>query len=168
MRLSHGTGSQSTLTQTAGTINATGDMIVGDVAQGFYNPSGGTTNIAGKLVLGNSVGSNGSVTESGSAIINVGTSTVSSPWVDIGSTGTGTYTINGGYLIAYTSTGFNVGDMSTSSGTLNVNGGTIFARPLRRQTQHCPGYCYSNRRNLQCNAIRRRGRSHRRIRLLQR
>ena len=130
VRLSHGPGSQTTLTQVAGTISATGDMIVGDVGQGTYKPSGGTANIGGKLILGNSAGSSGSVTQSGSASINVGTSTTNAPWADVGLSGTGTYTINGGTLTAYTSSGFNVGDVNSSSGTLNINGGTVRLRDL--------------------------------------
>jgi outer membrane autotransporter protein len=109
-----------------------GAIIVGDVGSGTLIISNGgavktTGNLAGSVLIGNQVGSNGTVTVGGGA----GTSNLEnaapvghSGNFYVGYAGTGTLNVNAGGTV----TGFydmKLGIDPTGSGTLNVDGGTI-------------------------------------------
>ncbi|MGC3959939.1 MAG: autotransporter-associated beta strand repeat-containing protein [Verrucomicrobiota bacterium] len=142
------------LNQTAGTINITGEMFVGNVGAGIYNLSGGTNTVANWIGVGRS-GGNGVLNMTGgvlnktgggnliqasyqnlpghdvSGILNHSGGTINMQsgevWVPEGSSGFGT--VSGTYNLSGTavmnvSSWFAIG-RNGASGTLNMTGGTI-------------------------------------------
>ena len=114
------------LTQNGGTLNANGGFVAGSSGSGAVNLSGsGVINVTGAgaaFSFGDSATGIGSLVQSGSSVISLGTSAQGIGYASIGRAGSASYTLNGGSFTAYTF--LNVGDVAGGSGTLNVNGGT--------------------------------------------
>jgi uncharacterized protein YhjY with autotransporter beta-barrel domain len=121
-------GSTGTVNQSgSGTLTAEGTsaVIIGNAGIGIYNLSGGSTDILGSMVLGDTAGSTGTVNQTGGTFTAEGTSTVS-----IGDAGTGYYDLSGGPgVTADFQNGF---DVATTGGTGTVmqSGGTLTAENI--------------------------------------
>ena len=116
-------GSQGTVTVTgAGSLGRiTGTVVVGGLGTGTLTiQNGGTVNSAGGGSVGQSAGSNGTVTVTGA-----GSAWNNSPGggLNIGSFGSGTLTIaNGGMVINTTAFTANIGNGAGSQGVVTVTG----------------------------------------------
>jgi uncharacterized protein YhjY with autotransporter beta-barrel domain len=108
-------GSTGTLIQSGGVLNVASDsaFVIGNVATGSYDLSGGTANISSSLTIGGSNGGDGTVNQSNGTLIVDGDTA-------IGAGGDGVFNLSGG------SATFNsdvaIGD--SGSGTMNMSGGT--------------------------------------------
>ncbi|MEO5913180.1 MAG: autotransporter-associated beta strand repeat-containing protein [Luteolibacter sp.] len=120
-------GVKGTLNLTSGSMTSVGDIVVGNVAEGILNVSGGSASITGtvaqRLVVsvagpGTVNLSGGSVDIAGPAGVNFGSTT--------GSTGTGILNLDGGTL--FTQKISKIATAAGSSAVFNFNGGTLKAR----------------------------------------
>lgn len=102
-----------TLSQTRDNLQTLSE-IVGDTGTGTVVQTGGTHSVTNSLILGNSVGSNGSFTVSDTASLSVGVD------LYVGNSGTGNLTIQNGGTVS-SATGM-VGLNDSSSGSVTVDG----------------------------------------------
>ncbi|HXJ00318.1 MAG TPA: PEP-CTERM sorting domain-containing protein [Micropepsaceae bacterium] len=140
-----GTG---TFNNAGATHNVTGDLILGNQSSGngtYTLSAGGTTTVSGftavgvsgtgtftndgathvtaNLVLGANSGSVGTYTVQNGGAVKVGSA--SGDFLDVGESGTGTYTQNGAASSTTVSGPLDVGRFSGGTGTFNLNGGNV-------------------------------------------
>jgi fibronectin-binding autotransporter adhesin len=127
-------GGETSATRAHGTITLNNNSILSLTGGGQFsvgvgaNGSTGTLNIhdsatlstTRQFVVGVNTGSSGTVLQDGTSTV-----TINGGWANIGSSGAGTYTMNGGTLTFTGAFGLNVGDGSGSTGTMTVNGGQV-------------------------------------------
>jgi autotransporter-associated beta strand protein len=147
IRLGLGSGSQTTLTQSGGTVTAAGDMYVGYLGQAVYNLSGtlnanqnlqigsfgqgtlsqtgGTATVGGTPSLGRYSTGVGELTISAGAF----NQTSTSARLVVGDQGTGTLTVGGSGTLT-SQGGIRLGAAPAATGTVNLNSGGKIYTPL--------------------------------------
>ena len=104
-----------------GQVNVTGGTITGN--NGIVNNSSGEIIINGANVKVDGINGNGITGATG--IVTVTSGTVTGKAQGISSTGTGTVSINGGYVASTATTGNNDGINKTGDGSVSVSNGTV-------------------------------------------
>ena len=152
--IANGSGSTGVFKGTSGTLSLTGSWNVFNVGYG-QNSTGSVTKDGGDwscyyLRLGNNSGATGTFTH------NDGTLEIKTE-LSIGSTGTGTFTMDGGIVTLNSTASQFIGKNSGSSGTLELNGGIFTARCLRRNDDKATATLNFNGGTLKANYSDTRG-----------
>ena len=118
-RLAATAGSNAVASVTSGTWNNTGNLYVGDSGTGALTVSGGLVNVSGTVFTGNTIGSRGTITLSGSGVLAASRITELS--------GSGTLSLTGGTLRALKDesdflSGFESGDVTLLNLHFDTNG----------------------------------------------
>jgi autotransporter-associated beta strand protein len=121
------TGSTGTLeVMDSASISVPGgqEFRIGNSGVGTLTQTGGSVSASGWMAIGRGTGGNGTLNLSGGVF----TQAATDRFIHVGEDGAGTLNISGtGSFIANSTTGLLLGDNAASSGTVNLNGGSLTA-----------------------------------------
>ena len=115
-------GANGSYAISGGSLDVDGRVIIGQTTgvSGQYTQSGGTVTVGGDFVVANLSGSHGTATLSAGSLSVHGTATDSR--IVVGGLGSGSFTLSGGSV---TADGLSVGNNAGGSGTFTQTGGTL-------------------------------------------
>ncbi|HND98020.1 MAG TPA: hypothetical protein PLP98_05900 [Plasticicumulans sp.] len=118
-------GANGSYAISGGSLDVDGRVIIGQTTgvSGQYTQSGGTVTVGGDFVVANLSGSHGTATLSAGSLSVHGTATDSR--IVVGGLGSGSFTLSGGSV---TADGLSVGNNAGGSGTFTQTGGSVFVQ----------------------------------------